>query len=448
MEAHAFTDTRTRLREAADALVVESIDGVATSELGADIIEIRLAVDRLEAECLRRLHRFHADRGALSDGGGTTVSWLRRSCGMTAKAAASRVHLARRLWELPATLDSARAGRASFTNVAMIGHLAGAVGVEQVQEFEHILLPAAEALDPGRMRRATESTRLTIDPDGVLADANHEHAQRWLDCDQAYGGVFILNGRFDAEGGALLKTAIDALSHGLSSAEVRLPSQRRADALVEMAATQLRCGEHRDVHGQRPHLTLTVRAETLRADMRGADAVAGDTLRHQAWGTASGSGDTSHRSWSPDAGSDDTLRVVAVAQPAELAGVGPIHPEIARRIACDAVRTVVTVAPTPDDSSWMLGTPPVPLSVGRATRTIPSSIRRALVMRDQGCRFPGCDRPPAWTDGHHIIHWADGGPTELANLVSLCRSHHRQVHEERWRIHITDGSAVVEPPPR
>jgi len=418
MATHAFTDTRTRLREAADALVTESIDGVTTSEFGADIIEIRLAVDRLEAECLRRLHRFHADRGAQSDGGGTTVSWLRRSCGMTAKAAAYRVHLARTLGELPATLDSARAGRASFTNVAMIGHLAGAVGVEQVQAFEHILLPAAEALDPGRMRRATESTRLAIDPDGVLADANHAHLQRWLDCDQTYGGVFVLRGQFDAEGGALLKTAIDALSHGLSSGEQRMPSQRRADALVEMAAAQLRCGDHRDVHGQRPHLTLTVSADTLRANSRGANAE-----------------------------SDDTLRVVAIPQAAELSGVGPIHPEIARRIACDAVRTVVTVAPAADDSSWMLGAPPVPLSVGRATRTIPSSIRTALFMRDQGCRFPGCDRPPAWTDGHHIIHWADGGPTELANLVSLCRQHHREVHEEGWRIHIVDGSAVVEPPP-
>src|SRR5579863_9916349 len=418
MEAHAFTDTRTRLREAADALVVESIDGVATSELGADIIEIRLAVDRLEAECLRRLHRFHADRGAQSDGGGTTVSWLRRSCGMTAKAAAYRVHLARTLGELPATLDSARAGRASFTNVAMVGHLAGAVGVEQVQGYEHILLPAAEALDPGRMCRATESTRLAIDPDGVLADANHAHLQRWLDCDQTYGGVFVLRGQFDAEGGALLKTAIDALSHGLDRGETRAVSSRRADALVEMAATQLRCGDHRDVHGQRPHLTLTVSADGLCANSRGANAE-----------------------------SDDTLRVVAVPQAAELGGVGPIHPEIARRIACDAVRTVVTVAPAADDSSWMLGTPAAPLSVGRATRTIPASIRTALILRDQGCRFPGCDRRPAWTDGHHIIHWADGGATELTNLVSLCRTHHRRVHEEGWRIHIADGSAVVEPPP-
>jgi hypothetical protein len=434
MEARAFTDTRARLREAADALVNESIDGVTTSELGADIIEIRLAVDRLEAECLRRLHRFHVDRGAQSDGGGTTVSWLRRSCGMTAKAAAYRVHLARTLGEMPAMLDSARAGRASFTNVAMVGHLAGAVGVEQVQGFEDILLPAAEALDPGRMRRATEATRLRIDPDGVLADANHDHAQRWLDCDQTYGGVFILHGQFDAESGAVLKTAIDALSHGMARGEPRMPSQRRADALVEMAATQLRCGEHRDVHGQRPHLTLTVSADALRTDARIADARTRATLRHQTWST--------------DAGSDDTLRVVAIAQPAELGAVGPIHPEIARRIACDAVRTVVMVAPTRDDSSWMFGTPAVPLSVGRATRTIPSSIRTALVLRDQGCRFPGCDRPPAWTDGHHIIHWADGGPTALENLVSLCRSHHRRVHEEGWRIHIADdGIAVVEPPP-
>jgi hypothetical protein len=315
-------------------------------------------------------------------------------------------------------LDSARTGRASFTNVAMVGHLARAVGVEQVQGYEAILLPAAETLDPRRMRIATETTRLTIDPDGVLADANHAHEQRWLECDETYDGVFVLRGQFDAEAGALLKTAIDALSHGMTRGETRAVSSRRADALVEMAATQLRCGDPRDVNGQRPHLTVTVSADTLRREAPRTNVE-----------------------------SDNTLRVVAVPRAAELGGVGPIHPEIARRIACDAVRTVVTVAPNPNDSSWMLGKSAVPLSVGRAARTIPASIRTALVLRDEGCRFPGCDRPPAWTDGHHIIHWADGGPTELDNLVSLCRSHHRQVHEEGWRIHIADGSAVVEPPP-
>ena len=72
-------------------------------------------------------------------------------------------------------------------------------------------------------------------------------------------------------------------------------------------------------------------------------------------------------------------------------------------------------------AAWLstVTTPAIPLSVGRATRTIPVHIRSALCLRDQGCRFPGCDRPIEWTDGHHIVHWADGGPAELENLVSL-----------------------------
>jgi hypothetical protein len=403
MEAFAIPDARDRLREAVDALVDESIDTFSTQALGEDIIDLRHSIDRLEAECVRRLHRFHRERGAQADGGGTTVSWLRR-CGMSAKAAAYRVHLARTLGELPATLDSARAGRASFSNVTMIAHLAEDVGVAQVRPFEHILVGAAETLEPGAMRTLTQVTRLRLDPDGVLADDNRAHERRWFECEQTYGGVFVLRGELDAEGGALVKTAIDALSHGLTRGETRSASQRRADALVDLAATQLRCGDHRDVHGQRPHLTVTVSADTLRG---GADAA-----------------------------------------PAVLSGVGPIHPETARRIACDAVRTVVTVAPAVDGAAWTAGSTPVmPLSVGRATRTIPPHLRTALRLRDQGCRFPGCDRPSGWTDGHHILHWTDGGPTELNNLVSLCRPHHRRVHEQGWRVHVADGIAVVEPPP-
>jgi len=397
-------DARDHVDVAVDALVNESIDDVSTDALGADLIDIRRAIDRLEAEFVRRLHRFDRAHGALADGGVSTVSWLRSRCGMTVKAAAYRVHLARTLGELPATLDSARAGRASFTNVTMIAQLAEDVGVAQVAPLEHILVGAAETLEPGGMRILTQATRLRLDPDGVLADDNHAHERRWFECDQTYDGAYVLRGELDAESGALVKTAIDALSHGLRSGERRTGSQRRADALVELAATQLRCGEHRDVHGQRPHLTLTVSKAALRS---GADAD---------------------------------------AQPAELSGVGPIHPETARRIACDAARTMVTLA-SPAGGAVAASTAAMPLSVGRTTRTIPAHIRTALHLRDRGCRFPGCDRPPAWTDGHHIIHWANGGPTELENLVSLCRPHHRAVHEQGWRIHIADGSAVVEPPP-
>src|ERR1700692_1806166 len=304
MEAFAIPDVRERVDEAVDALVDESIDEFSTHALGADLIDIRRSIDRLEAEFVRRLHRFDRAHGAVAAGGVSTVSWLRAYCGMTVKAAAYRVHLARTLGELPATLDSARAGRASFSNVSMIAHLAEDVGVEQVAPLESILVGAAETLDPGAMRTLTQATRLRLDPDGVLADDNHAHERRWFECDQTYGGVFVLRGELDAEGGALVKTAIDALSHGMNRGETRSASQRRADALVDLAVTQLRCGDHRDVHGQRPHLTVTVSA--------------------------------------------DTLRSVADAEPAELSGVGPIHPETARRIACDAVRTVVTVAPPAD----------------------------------------------------------------------------------------------------
>ena len=457
MEAFAIPDVRERLHDDVDALVAELIDGFSTQALGEDIIDIHRVVDRLEAELIRRLHRFHAERGALAEGGGTTVSWLRR-CGMTAKAAGFRLHLARVLGELPASLDGARSGRASFCNVAMIGHLAKDLGVEQVQPIENILMRAAETFEPHQMRRLTQETRLRLDPDGVLEDDSRVHARRWFECEQTYGNVFVLRGQLDAEGGALVKTAIDALSHGLARNDAREGSQRRADALVDMAATQLRCGDHRDVHGQRPHLTLTVSAETLRANTRGSETVHAETLRANTPGSetvnAYTPGAETLRANTPDGqtGRSATPGVDAViaradAAPAELHGVGTIHPETARRIACDAVRTVVMVAPAPPDSVWMPTRSVVPLSVGRATRTIPAHIRTALVLRDQGCRFPGCDRPPAWTDGHHIIHWSDGGPTKLENLISLCRRHHRRVHEQGLPIRIGDGGAVVDFPP-
>ena len=72
------------------------------------------------------------------------------------------------------------------------------------------------------------------------------------------------------------------------------------------------------------------------------------------------------------------------------------------------------------------------LDVGRRTRTIPPSLRRALEARDRGCRFPGCGS--RFTDGHHVRHWADGGATSLDNCLLLCRFHHRLVHEEGWKV--------------
>jgi Domain of unknown function (DUF222)/HNH endonuclease len=92
-----------------------------------------------------------------------------------------------------------------------------------------------------------------------------------------------------------------------------------------------------------------------------------------------------------------------------------------QRLACDASRVVMR-----HDAEGRIS------EVGARTRTIPPALRRALHHRDKGCRFPGCGRP--FGEGHHIEHWANGGPTTLSNLAMLCRRHHRAVHEEGFQV--------------
>jgi hypothetical protein len=87
----------------------------------------------------------------------------------------------------------------------------------------------------------------------------------------------------------------------------------------------------------------------------------------------------------------------------------------------------------------VLGAESQPLDIGRATRTIPNHIRKALIIRDGGCAFPGCGRRPRQCQGHHVTHWADGGPTSVDNLVLLCGHHHRLIHHSRWTVKINDG---------
>jgi hypothetical protein len=111
--------------------------------------------------------------------------------------------------------------------------------------------------------------------------------------------------------------------------------------------------------------------------------------------------------------------------PAHLEWVGPIPDTVAQRIACDADAWRILLDPTTGR----------PLDVGRSHRLVPHWIRKALHARDHGCRFPGCHAPVAWADAHHLTHWADGGATDLDNLILLCRYHHGLVHEAGWQIH-------------
>jgi hypothetical protein len=95
-----------------------------------------------------------------------------------------------------------------------------------------------------------------------------------------------------------------------------------------------------------------------------------------------------------------------------------------------------------------LGAPVELLELGRATRVVAPALRRALAARDGGCVAPGCDRPPAWTDAHHLEHWAHGGPTDLGNLALLCRTHHLAAHEGGWQLarDPASGQVTLTPP--
>ncbi|HJW59733.1 MAG TPA: HNH endonuclease signature motif containing protein, partial [Actinomycetota bacterium] len=93
------------------------------------------------------------------------------------------------------------------------------------------------------------------------------------------------------------------------------------------------------------------------------------------------------------------------------------------------------------------GTPTQPLEVGRTSRVVTAAQRAALVVRDGGCAVAGCDRPPAWCEAHHLVHWLHGGPTDLANLALVCRAHHRAVHEGGWRLGRDPNGRLTATPP-
>ena len=131
------------------------------------------------------------------------------------------------------------------------------------------------------------------------------------------------------------------------------------------------------------------------------------------------------------------------------------HDDLLARIGHGMLDTGLTLSP---DTVWriacqaniipaVLGTTGQVLTLGRERRLFTGAIRRALILRDGGCAFPGCDRPPRWCDGHHILSWLLGGRTDLDNGVLLCGHHHRLIHHSEWEVRIAaDGLPEFLPP--
>lgn len=370
----------------------EDLEAVSASSMDQDMVKLRRHINGCEAEFQRRLTRYDTGQGYAASGALNPKPWLRWQCHLAPSVASGRVEISRLLAALPQTLAAFADGDISYQHAAMIARTSERLGDKMESEAETILVKAAKEMDPAQFRIVTLQLRHYMDPNSVLEDANEAHELRFLHLSQTLDGVFYLNGRLDAEGGATLQTALNAISGPPAPGDDRAPKQRRADSIVELARQQLDRGALPEVGGQRPHLAVTVDIATL-AKQPG--------------------------SWA-----------------AELEWAQPIPAETARRLACDAAITPI-----------LRGLESNQPQAGSTTRVPAASQRKALVVRDRGCRFPRCDRPPDWTDAHHIRHWADGGRTELDNLVLLCRRHHRMVHEEGWQLVLNQDRELVAVPP-
>ena len=205
--------------------------------------------------------------------------------------------------------------------------------------------------------------------------------------------MVVVRGRLTPEAGAVLRQALAAAHETLYQrahstdaaaaipedvpAETPSTAQQQADALALLAETALHHGIDPGAPGERYQVIVHVDASVLAESGAPGQSV--------------------------------------------LEGGTHVSAETSRRLACDASRVVMR-----HDEDGRI------VEVGARTRTIPPAIRRTLHHRDGGCRFPGCDLP--FGQGHHIRHWAHGGPTTLSNLAMLCRRHHRAVHEEGYQV--------------
>jgi hypothetical protein len=386
------------LRVGLAALATDDVDALSGMELREQLLVLLAAVNRLNAEVTRRVESFDRRNLAVDDACRSTAAWLRALGRLSGHDASGQVKRARWCRRLPALAAAAAAGEVSTEHLDRVVRLADRVGVDTVTLAEPILTEVARQCDPSRLAQACQRIVAHADPDGAQPDAGKDFHRRGISL-SPYDGMILIQGQLDPEGGAALATALDALMTPPGADELRSPAQRRADALVDLARGALRDGRLPTVGGVRPQVAVLLAPQNL------------------------ASGERRRTDLPPDLG----------PPLAHLEWAGDIPDTVAQRIACDADVWRVILDPATGR----------PLDVGRTHRLVPHWIRKALYARDRGCRFPGCHTPAAWTDGHHLTPWAEGGPTDIDNLLLLCRFHHGLVHEGGWSIDLDIKSGAV-----
>jgi hypothetical protein len=264
-----------------------------------------------------------------------------------------------------------------------------------LDEAKKVLVAAGAVTEPKPFAAFAKSVAHALDLDGKPDNDAADRVQLTIGTRDPDTGLTGFKGQLDDVGVELLGKAIEGLTNTTpgedGAPDRRTPAVRRGHALKEVLTRYLNVGDTPTHGGERPHITLTMDFEDLRNRIGAAYL--------------------------------------------ELGGV--VSAGEVRLLACDA--EIIPMV--------MKGKSEV-LDVGRAKRLFTAPIRKAITQRDRGCCFPGCDRPPAWTDAHHVLSWLDGGDSCYDNGCLLCRFHHTEVHKGFWKINWgADGIPEFIPPP-
>lgn len=340
-------------------------------------------------------HGLPAEQGFRS-----TPAWLRAVLCCDPGPARALAELAEALRRHPGVEQACVAGRTDTQQATVIGDALDELGRglneredvglaeagDITQRAEAAMVELADRLPAYQLRRVGERILEHVAPQvaerfeerALARDEERAYRKRGFTLCPADRSSVQVSGALTAEDAAVVAAALDPLCAPAPDDE-RSPAQRRADALIEVCRLAMRPGDLPDSGGEPAHVTVTLAYDPLT----------------RALGTAT---------------TDRGERLSA---------------ETARRMACDA-RIVPAV----------LGGEGEVLDLARLRRSVSTSLRRALGLRDGGCAFPDCDRPPRWTDVHHVKPWSEGGETKLDNLVLLCRHHHRLLHDPAsgWEI--------------
>ncbi len=414
-----------------------------------DVAEVRVLAEQVRR---RTEATGMAERAAINRVG--DVLALRN--GLSSGLARSRVGFAVGLDARPDTLAGFAAGEVTREQAGkilrLIDTLPDSPGREQTATMCERALVQAARISTGvgsAFGRALSTLQSALDPDG---NAPAEDPRRnELTLSPLLDGRYTLRGNLDAASAEALYTAILPMSaprpEDDGTRDRRSAPRRRADALNEMVRRFL-AGLGPDVAEAvgydgggdgAAHSDVTAGGAASRG-VGGPEALPGGHARPQVHVHIRASDLTN-----VPGGRHEFMRLLRQGRISEMFSLlgagradysGPLSSRSIRLLGCDAAVTPVIV----DENG-------VPLSLGRTVRLASRAQRRALAVRDQGCAFPACTRPTAWTEAHHIVEWADGGPTDLDNLVSLCAAHHRAVHNDGWGVAMSERRLPVFRPP-